>query len=270
MQKIINNFEEIKLFLNNLNIQNKYYLFKNKKNYGNFDYSSIIETALFLKENNHKYIKSNSVKANKKYIKDFISSSKTYMYFSDKTENLFNFSDYQFKNIITDANDKELFDLLNIMFRYQEIDKIKITLNIINDRNIILTEQYIESLTHLFFTPKIEWLTGRLQFNEKNISTEEAAFFQGILTFPELSKVKECLMTYLNYSENKIIEKISSSLQKRDIFIELNNKDSTHLKRIEYFKEYVASLKSIIEAMELKDIIVNNSLCKHTTNKKRL
>lgn len=270
MQKIINNFEEIKLFLNSLNIQDKYYLFKNNKNYGNFDYSSIMETALFLRENNHKYIKSNSVKANKKYIKNFISSSKTYMYFSDKTENLFNFSDYQFKNIITDANDKELLDLLNIMFRYQEIDKIKITLNIINDRNIILTEQNIESLTHLFFIPKIEWLTGRLQFNERHISTEEAAFFQGIFTLPELSKVKKSLINYLNYSEKQIIEKISPSLQKRDMLIELHSKDLAHLQRVEYFKEYITSLKSIIEAMELKDIIVNNSLSKHIINKKRL
>lgn len=269
MLKIINDFNEIKLLLDSLNIQDKYSLLKNKKNYNNFKYSSILEVVNFLKNNNDRYMALHSVKDHRKYIKNFISSSKTYMYFSDKTDNLFNFSNYQFNNIIKYAQNKELLDLLNILFKHQEINKIQITLNVINDKEIILNDQYIDSLTHLFFTNKIEWLTGRLKFNEIHISNEETIFLQNILNMVSLSKVKEKLINYLNYPETKIIEQIAPSLHRRDMFIELDNKDSAHLQRMEYFKQYVTTLKSIVEAIELKEIISNQHEPK-VLNKKRL
>lgn len=268
MKEAILNFWDIKNLLKEMSFEEKYSLIKNKKDIYGFKYSNVHQVLTFLRDKNNNYIKNNSESYSRKVLKDFSFESKNYMYFPDENTILFNYSELQFKETIKNASEKDLIYILLVSANTQMLDKFLITYKELQGKNIELNNDAIEKLTHSFFVKKLEWLDGRLKFDEKYLFKEESDFYEKILNTKGLESVKCKLHEILLLSKEQVIERVSPSLCRSNILGDSN--DFYPQKRLEYFENYLERLKIITERNELTHIINSSDKVMDSKPKKRL
>jgi len=266
MKEAILNFWTIKNLLQKMSFEEKYFLVKYKKDVDNFKYSNVHQVLIFFRDKNNKYIENNSKSYSKKVIKDFSFESKNYLYFPDENTILFNYSGLQFQETIKNANEKDLIDILLVSAHTQMLDKFLITYKTLQNKNIELNNDVIKKLAHSFFVRKLEWLDGRLKFDEEYLFKEESDFYEKILNIKGLDAVKSKLNEILLLSKEQVIERVSPSLCRSNILGDSN--DFYPKKRLEYFENYLERLKIIIERNELNHVIDTKAI--ESKPKKRL
>lgn len=272
MKEAILNLWEIKSLLQKMSIEEKYSVIKDKKNINGFKYSNVHQVLIFLRDQNNKYIENNSRSYSKKVLKDFSFDSKNYMYFPNENTVLFNYSDSQFKDTIKNASEKSLIDILLVSANTQMSEKLLITYKTLQNKNIELKNDVMEKLAHSFFVKKLEWLDGRLKFDEEYLFKEESDFYEKILNIKGLEAVKSKLNEILLLSKEQVMERVSPSLSIRrsNILLEINSNDYYPKKRLEYFENYLERLRIVTDRNELNQIINTSNKVMASKPKKRL
>lgn len=266
--KVIKDFNKIKKILKEANIKDRYFLLKDKTSN---NYEDILWIAHFLRNKDSFFL--DKKRSDKKIIDKFIIESNMIKKRSDIISNVFNYSDYQYKEIIKKTNEKNLLELFKICFEYKELDKLKITIEKIQENNIKFKADYINNVTYFFFADTIEWLDGRLKFNKEHISNKEALFYKECLNIKELSDLKDNVQKLLRRPEKEILIKMASFAEKQGLLLsinEINSEDFFAQKRVEYFKEFVEKLKIVVEREELREIMSGVENNNKVVNRKRL